>query len=53
MKINCGNCIARPSCKKLPLEIGCEKCKEREEVSAKMMKEGIGKSLASMPQAAC
>ena len=52
MKINCGNCIARPSCKKLPLEIGCEKYKEREEVP-KRIREGIEKSLASMSQAVC
>ncbi len=52
MKINCGNCIARPSCKKLSLEIGCEKYKEREEVP-KRIREGIEKSLASMSQAVC
>jgi hypothetical protein len=32
LKINCGNCIARPSCKNLPLDKGCEKYKEREEI---------------------
>ena len=52
LKINCGNCIARPSCKNLPLDKGCEKYKEREEIP-KRIKEGIEKSLAEMSKAVC